>query len=246
MIQPSVSNPDRHAAAPSAGPRLAGGTPELIVFDWDGTLMDSTAAIAESIRGAAADLGLAVPSREQAAHVIGLGLSAALARAVPDLTPDRYAEFGARYREHYVRVDPDLMPFDGIVALLERLAAGPVPLAIATGKSRSGLNRALDAMQWRRHFVSTRCADEGNPKPDPWMLNDLVAELGVDPARCVMIGDTTHDLDMASAAGVAAIAVTYGAHPAATLQAARPLAMVDDVVQLGAALIALGADLERQ
>ncbi|MGH1358029.1 MAG: HAD family hydrolase [Burkholderiaceae bacterium] len=215
---------------------------ELIVFDWDGTVMDSTAAIAMAIRGAAEDLGLRVPTLAQAAHVIGLGLSDALQQAVPDLKPDQIDAFTERYRVHYFASDPELMPFAGIPELLESLSAGPLPVAVATGKSRAGLNRVLDALDWRKHFISTRCADEGLPKPDPWMLNDLIEELGVSAQGTVMIGDTTHDLGMARAANVSAIAVTYGAHPDHVLKTEPSLAMVDDVAALEACLLGLQRD----
>ncbi len=219
-------------AEPMSEPLIPPPGLDLIVFDWDGTLMDSTAAIAESIRSAAADLRLTIPTREQAAHVIGMGLAAALRHCVPDLPRDRYAEFGERYRVHHQSRDPDLIPFDGVVAMLEALSQGPVPLAIATGKSRSGLERALDAIRWRHHFAGTRCADDGLAKPDPWMLRDLMGELGARPERTVMIGDTTHDLAMARAAGTRAIAVTYGAHPRAALLQEPTIAMVDSASQL--------------
>lgn len=209
---------------------------ELVVFDWDGTLMDSTGAIASAIRSAAADLGLRKPTHEQASAVIGLGLSDALRQCVPDLTSDKVDEFTERYRVHYMAIDPELQPFDGIEAMLTNLSAGPVPTAVATGKSRSGLNRVLEAMNWRHHFISTRCADEGISKPHPWMLNDLMAEIGVGPEATLMIGDTTHDLGMARAAGVRAIGVTYGAHPSELLATEPAIALVNTVAELVAAI----------
>ncbi len=215
---------------------------ELIVFDWDGTVMDSTAAIAMAIRAAAQDLGLGVPTMAQAASVIGLGLSDALAQAVPDLKPEQIDAFTDRYRVHYFARDSELIPFAGIPELLESLSAGPLPVAIATGKSRAGLDRVLDALDWRRHFISSRCADEGAPKPHPWMLNDLIEELGVTAEGTVMIGDTTHDLGMARAANVSAIAVTYGAHPPPLLRTEPSLALVDNVAELDACLQRLQRD----
>lgn len=207
---------------------------ELVVFDWDGTLMDSTAAIVAAIQGAAADLELPVPTRSQAAHVIGLGLHEALAHAVPSLPPERLPAFVERYRVHYFRRDPTLAPFEGIDALLAELDAAGVPMAVATGKSRVGLDRALEQTGWARRFVASRCADEGRPKPDPWMLRDLCTALDTAPERTVMIGDTTHDLDMAIAAGTRAVAVTWGAHPAASLASRAPDAAVDSVEALRA------------
>lgn len=210
----------------------------LVVFDWDGTLIDSTAAIVHALRASAADLGLPVPSRERASHVIGLGLFEAIRIAVPSIEREQLPEFVVRYRHHYFAVDGRLEPFEGIPQLLGELVDVGAWLAVATGKSRAGLDRALEQTGWARHFLTTRCADEGAPKPDPWMLRDICEELGVDPARAVMVGDTTHDLGMARAAGAGAIAVTYGAHPRGELQAEPSLAMVDSIAELRATLLA--------
>lgn len=204
---------------------------DLVVFDWDGTLIDSTATIARAIQQSAADLGLNVPDFATASHVIGLGLRDALARAVPDLPPARAAEFSARYRYHYLANEESLELFTGIRELLGWLAVRK-PLAIATGKSMAGLARALDATALRPHFRATRCADQTTPKPHPAMLLELGDELGVEPERILMIGDTTHDLEMARAAKAQAIGVTYGAHPRAQLAMLEPLALVDSVDDL--------------
>lgn len=204
---------------------------DLVVFDWDGTLIDSTATIARAIQQSAADLGLNVPDFATASHVIGLGLRDALARAVPDLPPARAAEFSARYRYHYLANEESLELFTGIRELLGWLAARK-PLAIATGKNTAGLGRALDSTALRPHFRATRCADQTTPKPHPAMLLELGDELGVVPERILMIGDTTHDLEMARAAKAHAIGVTYGAHPRAQLAALEPLALVDSVDDL--------------
>ncbi len=204
----------------------------LVVFDWDGTLIDSTAAIVHAIRASAADLGLPVPTREQASQVIGLGLFEAIRAAVPMIDRDRMPAYVERYRHHYLRRDADLVPFDGVPQLLSELADSGAWLAVATGKSRVGLNRALDQMGWTARFLTTRCADEGAPKPDPWMLRDIGDELGIDASEMVMVGDTTHDLGMARAAGAAAIAVAYGAHPREALEAEPSLAIVDSVSEL--------------
>ena len=209
----------------------------LVVFDWDGTLMDTTGAIVHAIRQSAADLDLPVPSLERAAHVIGLGMLDALAYAVPDLPRERIPEYLERYRVHYFSRDASLVPFEGIVGLLERLAASDAWVAVATGKSRVGLNRSLEQTGWSRYFVTTRTADEGAPKPDPWMLRDICEELGVAPEATVMIGDTTHDLDMASSAGAAAIGVTYGAHPRADLASRATLGLVDHAGELADLLL---------
>ncbi len=210
----------------------------LVVFDWDGTLIDSTSAIVQALRAAAADLGLPIPSRERASHVIGLGLFEAIHRAVPSIQREQVPEFVARYRHHYFALDGQLEPFEGIPQLLGELVDAGAWLAVATGKSRAGLDRALEQMSWASRFLTTRCADEGEPKPDPWMLRDICDELGVEAADALVVGDTIHDLGMARAAGSGAIAVTYGAHPRSELESEPSLAMVDSVVELRAALLA--------
>ena len=210
----------------------------LVVFDWDGTLIDSTSAIVHSIRKSAEDLGLPVPTREQASHVIGLGLLEAIHMAVPSIRREQLPAYIERYRFHYFQRDPHLEPFEGIPELLDELADSGAWLAVATGKSRVGLNRALDQMRWGGRFLTTRCADEGAPKPDPWMLRDICEELGLEPAQALMVGDTTHDLGMARSAGSSAVAVTYGAHPRAQLVTEPALAVVDTVPELRRELLA--------
>jgi phosphoglycolate phosphatase len=205
---------------------------DLVVFDWDGTLINSTATIARSIQQAAADLGLPVPDYETASHVIGLGLHDALAHAVPQLPRERITEFAAHYRYHYLANEQSLELFAGVRELLGWLG-GEKTLAIATGKSTAGLSRGLQATDLGALFAATRCADQCEPKPHPAMLRELATELGVDPERILMIGDTTHDLQMASAAGAGAVGVTYGAHPRAQLAALAPLALVDSIEDLG-------------
>jgi phosphoglycolate phosphatase len=205
---------------------------DLIVFDWDGTLADSTPTIARCIQHAAADLGLPVPDRERASHVIGLGLADALAHAVPSLPPGRALEFAAAYRRHYLAAEEHIDLFDGVPEFLGALVATGKPLAIATGKTHAGLQRALAATGLAPHFRATRCADQTSPKPHPAMLFELAAELGVDPQRMLMIGDTTHDLQMAAAARAHAVAMTYGAHPRDALALHGPLAMFGAIVEL--------------
>lgn len=210
---------------------------DLVVFDWDGTLIDSTSTIARSIQAAAADLGLPVPDFERASHVIGLGLRDALALAVPDLEPERAAAFSERYRVHYMAAESEFDLFDGARELIDAIRARDVQLAIATGKSRAGLARALGAAAMNGVFAATRCADQTHPKPHPAMLLELTEELTVEADRTLMIGDTTHDLQMAAAAGTHAVGVTHGAHPAEALRALAPLAMFDSLRELHAWLI---------
>ena len=205
---------------------------DLIVFDWDGTIVDSTAMIALCIQKAAADLDLTVPTLEQASHVIGLGLHDALARAVPELQAGRIEEFSARYRHHWFACEHEIVLFAGVREMLVELGERGLPLAVATGKSRRGLARAFDQTGLGALFESSRCADETHPKPHPAMLLELADELSVETARIVMIGDTTHDLEMAAAAGAAGIGVTYGAHPRDQLAAREPLALAANVPEL--------------
>jgi phosphoglycolate phosphatase len=200
---------------------------ELLVFDWDGTLMDSAAAIVASIQSSCRDLGLPVPTAERAAHVIGLGLKDALAYAVPELPPQDYGKLAERYRHHYLSRDPDIELFPGMREMLVELKEQGHLLAVATGKSRAGLERVFEATQLKQYFVSSRCADETHSKPHPAMLQELMQELLVAPEATLMIGDTAHDLQMAVSAGVAALAVSYGAHPRDSLTAFNPLACID-------------------
>ena len=203
----------------------------LLVFDWDGTIIDSASAIVDCICAAARDTGIPVPPRERAAHTIGLGLHDALRFAVPELPAERYADFVAHYRKHFLACQDSMQLFDGMRELLSELRKTHV-LAIATGKSRRGLDRALEAGDLKAYFTASRCADETNPKPHPAMLLELMDELNASKERTLMIGDTSHDLEMARAAGVDALAVTYGAHPEAGLRACAPLGCFSSVKEL--------------
>ena len=205
---------------------------DLIVFDWDGTLFDSTALIVRAIQAACRDLGAPVPSDEAAAHVIGLGLQDALQHAVPDLPVDLYPELGRRYRQHYFASHDQVTLFAGVPALLTGLRERNHWLAVATGKSRHGLNEALRISGLAGSFDATRTADETRSKPHPQMLQELMREFGVDPERTLMIGDTTHDLQLAANAGTDAVAVAYGAHPPEQLGDLRPLTIAHSVLEL--------------
>lgn len=206
---------------------------DLIVFDWDGTLMDSTRAIVVALQAACADLGLETPSEGDCRYVIGLDLNSALRRVAPALTADRLPEMLDRYRHHYLARDHDLSPFPGIGELLADLDDGGFLLAVATGKSRLGLDRALANTGFGARFAASRCADECHSKPHPQMLEELLDELEIRPERALMIGDTTHDLQMAINAGVPGLAVAYGAHDDGELRALAPLACLHSVEQLG-------------
>lgn len=207
---------------------------DLIVFDWDGTLMDSTATIVTCIQEAARDLGLPVPDNKRASYVIGLGLQDAMEAALPGLEPKHYPHMVERYRYHYLAKDKGLTLFDGVREMLSELSHQGYFLAVATGKSRVGLNRALDAANLLAVFDATRCADETFSKPHPAMLQELTRELGQDIRRTVMVGDTTHDLQMAINAGAAGIGVHYGAHSAPELQELNPMFVASSVSELHA------------
>jgi phosphoglycolate phosphatase len=204
----------------------------LLVFDWDGTLLDSAATIAECIQAASREMGLPVPDRERASHVIGLGLQDSLRHAVPDLPRERYVDFAGLYRRHFLARESSMSLFEGVPQLLSELSRRGHMLAVATGKSRAGLDRALASSGLGVHFRASRCADETDPKPHPAMLLELMQELGMERHRVLMIGDTSHDLAMARNAGVDAVAVTYGAHPEQTLRALEPRACVSSVEDL--------------
>ena len=205
---------------------------DLIVFDWDGTLFDSTALIVRCIQAACADIGVAVPSAESAAYVIGLGLRDALQHAVPGLPESRYPELGKRYRHHYAASQHDLVLFPGTVAMLHLLKSRNHWLAVATGKSRSGLDDSLHSVQLKGLFDATRTADETAGKPDPLMLLQLMRELGAKPERTLMIGDTTHDLLLARNAGTASVGVSYGAHAPEAFAALAPLHVAQSTADL--------------
>lgn len=205
---------------------------DLLVFDWDGTLMDSAAAIVAAIQAAASDLGIEPPPDERARHVIGLGLGDALRHAVPDLAEADYPRMVERYRHHYLARDHELTLFAGADELIAELAGAGFMLAVATGKSRLGLERALKVSGLGPYFHDSRCADECHSKPHPQMLEELMAAFAIVPERTLMIGDTTHDLQMARNAGVASLAVSYGAHPPEALDALAPLARLQAVAEL--------------
>ncbi|MFT3664792.1 HAD-IA family hydrolase [Piscinibacter sp.] len=185
---------------------------DLIAFDWDGTLFDSTALITRCIQSACADVGVPVPSERDASYVIGMGLVEALTHAAPDLPRERYKELAERYRHHYFARQHEIVMFEGTLAMLHDLKARHHWLGVATGKSRRGLDEALRTVELHGVFDATRTADETASKPNPRMLLELMREFGVAPERTLMIGDTTHDLQLAANAGAAAVGVSYGAH----------------------------------
>lgn len=212
---------------------------QVIVFDWDGTVADSVALVVQSVRRAAESMGYVPPEPAVIRPLIGLSLGEMLPRFLPDLSSERHAEFIETYRRHYFgnRNQVDI-PFDGIPVLLARLAEQGRRLAVATGKSRVGLDRVLKSTGLGRFFEATRCAEEGVSKPDPWMLRSLAEEMDVKPADMVMIGDSIYDIDMANAFGCDSIGVFYDSGtPEALQRSVPPTALAASVEELGRLLL---------
>lgn len=205
---------------------------ELVVFDWDGTLMDSTRMIARSLQQACRDVGVPAPSEADALFVIGLNLADTFARVAPGLDADGQRALAERYRHHFLANEAEAILYDGVPEMLADLHGAGRRLAVATGKARRGLDRVLQQTGLGRWFEATRCADEGFAKPHPGMLLMLLDLTGVDPANAVMVGDTTHDLELAANAGVDAVAVDYGAHPASLLETRPAVARCASVPEL--------------
>ena len=205
---------------------------DLIVFDWDGTLFDSTALITRCIQAACADLGAPTPTDRDASYVIGMGLPEALQHAAPSLPKERYRELSLRYGHHYFARQHELMLFEGTLTLLNVLKERNHLLAVATGKSRRGLDEVLGSVRLRGLFDATRTADETASKPHPLMLLELMSELGTTPARTLMIGDTTHDLQLAANAGTPSVAVSYGAHEPDSLARLAPRHVAHSMAEL--------------
>ena len=204
----------------------------LVVFDWDGTLFDSAGSIVRSLQAAVAEMGGAPPSADDARYVIGLDLQRALQTVAPDVPAHRMPLLTQAFREQYRKRQHDITLFDGVHELLDALKDRGHLLAVATGKSRRGLDEALDTAGLRHLFDATRTADQTAGKPDPLMLHELMDELGVAPPQTLMVGDTSHDLLMAHNAACAAVAVTYGAHDAPGLSALRPLHVAPSIASL--------------
>ena len=205
---------------------------DLIVFDWDGTLMDSASAIVNSIRAASRDAGFPVPSQDDARHVIGLGLMEAMAYLFPEAQQAECERLSACYKQHYLKaVDEGIHLFEGAEDTVRYLKDKHL-LAVATGKSRRGLDSAFEITGIGHLFDASRCADESFSKPHPAMLLELMERLNVAPNRTLMIGDTTHDLQMAANAGVDALALCHGAHTRSALTELAPLACLNDFTEL--------------
>jgi phosphoglycolate phosphatase len=205
---------------------------DLIVFDWDGTLVDSANSIVLSLQGAARDLGVTEPSNEEARYVVGLGLNEAIKHLFPTISSQESNLISDRYRHHYLAHDKKISLYKGASKVIKALYAESFLLAVATGKSRAGLNRSFNSSGLGNFFHASRCADETFSKPHPAMLLELMSQFNVKATRTLMIGDTTHDLQMATNACISGVGVTYGAHPKKRLETLAPLACVDNVAQL--------------
>ncbi|MBE9515464.1 MAG: HAD-IIIA family hydrolase [Proteobacteria bacterium] len=201
---------------------------DLIVFDWDGTLMDSEAKIVRCMEAACSDAGVVFPGNDAARSVIGLGLKEAMEQLLPNESSLAIEKVVQGYRDHFLVHDKtDMEFFPGVLEGLQQLEDHGYMLAVATGKARRGLKHLLDEWNLHDRFVATRCADEAFSKPHPKMLEDILDVTGVTPDRTIMIGDTTFDMEMASNAGIAGLAVSYGVHHKASLIEHEPLDCLD-------------------
>ncbi|MEI7530510.1 MAG: HAD-IA family hydrolase [Betaproteobacteria bacterium] len=210
---------------------------DMIIWDWDGTLMNSTPTIVDCMQKSCMDLGMPIPSNEIASHVIGLGLHDAVKIAIPSISESEYELVSQRFRHYYLKQEHDLVLFLGVRELLEELKKRGHILAVATGKPRLGLNRSLEKHQLGHLFNLSRTADETKSKPHPQMLLELLDQTGIPAHRSLMIGDTTHDLLMAKQAGVPGLAVAYGAHPESQLLSYEPVACFREVKELSKFLL---------
>ncbi|WP_278381537.1 HAD-IA family hydrolase [Pseudoalteromonas distincta] len=209
---------------------------KLVIFDWDGTVMDSVTKIVNCIRSSAESLNLVSPSDEAIKNIIGMSLE----KAIDVLFPDNAAQHQALIKgyKHQYSVNTTPTPvFDNVVSVLGALKEQGIVLAVATGKGRDGLDRLLEQSKLRHFFSATRTSDEAQSKPSPDMLYQLLEELGISAQEAVMIGDTQIDMTMAKAAGMDRIGVTMGVHNAQQLNELSPVATVDNYLQLQQVLL---------
>jgi phosphoglycolate phosphatase len=232
-------NPHRYLRTQHARPGYMNGNIKFIVFDWDGTLMDSEAQIVSCLHASIADLGLAPMSDDTVKNVIGLGLREAVEALVPGHDEDFRHAFVAAYRRHWFASDGSSL-FAGTREMLETLRAQGFLLGIATGKARRGLVRVLAQTGLTACFDATRCADETVSKPHPRMLLELMEETGMTPARTLMVGDTEYDMEMATNAGAGKVAVCTGVHSEERLRRHDPLVCLADVTGLPAWMSGIG------
>jgi len=204
----------------------------LIVFDWDGTLLDSEQQIVDCMFATCAELALAAPERDTIRNTIGLGLPEALEMLFPGGRGGLHGRITETYRRHFLANRTPAPLFPGAAQTVTALSEAGYLLGVATGKSRRGLQRALTETGLGPLFHGTRCADESFSKPHPQMLLDLMDTLGAEPAETLMVGDTEYDMQMAANAGTAALGVNYGAHDRSRLLAHGPLACIDAIADI--------------
>lgn len=207
---------------------------ELLIFDWDGTLMDSAGVIVDSIQKACEDMGIPAPDDHACRQIIGLGLIQALQTLLPNLAEDQYPRLVEHYRDHYLGRDATIPLFEGVSEGLRELHGAGFTLAVATGKSWKGLERALEYSGLGAYFSAVRCADQTHSKPHPAMVEEILDELLMEKANALVIGDTAHDMLMAANAGVDRLGVSYGAHHADSLYAHSPVAVLDSFCEVHA------------
>ena len=205
----------------------------LVVFDWDGTVMDSVGRIVSSMRSAAELSGLVVPTEHQVKQIIGLSLDPVFDILFPGINATQRQTVFEHYRDQYLSHDHPPTPlFEGAEQVMQELKQQGMLLAVATGKARKGLKRMFEETGLEPYFTTSRCADEAQSKPHPEMIISLLHELGIQPERALMVGDSLLDLTMAANAGIDSIGVTYGAHSEAVLRQAKPIALIDSPQQL--------------
>jgi len=205
----------------------------LLVFDWDGTLMDSKAQIVNCMQSAIDELGLEPRSNQQITNIIGLGLEEAIIKLYPSLDQKIVKLMAQTYRDYYLYKDKTPSPlFEGVVGVLDNLRNGGYDLAIATGKSRRGLDKGLTESGLHDYFPITRCADETRSKPHPQMLEEILVDYNTEAAQALMIGDSEYDLQLAQNAGVDGFAVSYGVHGLIRLLKQDPVGFIDEINQL--------------
>ena len=206
---------------------------DLIVWDWDGTLADSTGMISHAVRNAAATVGLPAITLQAASSIIGLGLQEAIKALYGNITAEQAQALAAQYRANYYAGANEIPLFEGAADTIIALSNQGVKLAVATGKGRRGLNLSLENTGLGPHFQATRTVDECFSKPNPQMLHELMADLDVLPERTLMIGDTSYDLQMALNAGVRSVGVTFGAQMSEQWQHLHPIRQFNDFASLG-------------
>ena len=206
---------------------------QLLVFDWDGTLADSEACIIDAMRLATAEAELPTCNDAQIRDVIGLSLEGAIDVLFPEAEISVINSVADRYREHYFSTSTSPVPvFEGVIEILEKLNQENYFLAVATGKSRRGLDRSLNETGLDKYFHTTRCADETISKPNPQMLIEIIGFFGLETVDALMIGDSEYDLQMANNAGAESVAVSYGVHDAERLQQCEPLGIIHNITEL--------------